>query len=68
MLFAQKYRYMVPVEEERDCIIRLLSPGRCCVCGRPTEFVEINYEDYFCSEECVAWMDREAAKSTEEWV
>lgn len=27
--------------------------GECFVCGKPTQFVEINYEGYFCSSECL---------------
>lgn len=26
--------------------------GRCEECGCPCDFIEINYEAYFCSEEC----------------
>lgn len=62
MKFIDKYHNMsyangtIPVE--CDGIIRSTRELCCCVCGAPTEFIEINYEDSFCSEECVAEMDR----------
>lgn len=62
MKFIDKYHNMsyangvIPVE--CDGIIRASREMACCVCGAPTEFIEINYEDSFCSEECVAEMDR----------
>lgn len=33
---------------------------KCCVCGKPTQFIEINYQAPFCSDECVAEMDRQS--------
>lgn len=30
----------------------------CCVCGKKTNLIEINYQDYFCGDECVGIMDR----------
>lgn len=27
--------------------------GKCSVCGKLTQFIEINYEGYFCSSECL---------------
>lgn len=54
MKFIDKYHNMsyangtIPVE--CDGIIRSTRELRCCVCGAPTEFIEINYEDSFCSE------------------
>ena len=53
MLFSSKYPNMKPIIEERNNIIRAKEKGYCCVCGRPTEYVEINYEGYFCSDECL---------------
>lgn len=53
MLYEKKYPRMKRLEE-RDGIMRGTSKEACCVCGRLTEFVEINYEAYFCSEECLA--------------
>lgn len=34
----------------------------CCVCGKPTHYVEINYEVPFCSDECVREMDEQSCK------
>lgn len=57
MKYKDKYPSMIPISEERDNIIRSRSEQPCCVCGRLTEYVEINYEAFFCSEECLAVMD-----------
>ena len=43
---------------EGDLLIRTRRSLVCCVCGAQTEFIEICYEAPFCSEECVAEMDR----------
>ena len=31
----------------------------CCVCGKQTNYVEINYESFVCSPECEAVLDKE---------
>lgn len=31
----------------------------CCVCGRPTRFVEINYQARFCSKVCIDSFEKE---------
>ena len=28
-----------------------------CVCGKPTRYIDINYEGYVCSEECMYKLD-----------
>jgi len=28
-----------------------------CVCGKPTRYIDINYERYVCSEECMYKLD-----------
>jgi predicted nucleic acid-binding Zn ribbon protein len=33
--------------------------GKCCVCGKPTRIVEMNYEDFVCSPECEVVLDKE---------
>ena len=30
---------------------------KCCICGKFTNFIEINYQAPFCSDECVSKMD-----------
>lgn len=43
----------IPVGElGDDTYLRVAEPHRCCCCGELTEFVEINYQAYFCSTEC----------------
>lgn len=59
MLFEKKYQNMKPIEEEHGNIMRGKEAQPCCVCGRMTPYIEINYEGYFCSEECVKKMDNE---------
>lgn len=58
MKYVDKFPDMKYIDEERDGVIRGRTQRPCCVCGWETEFVEINYEAPFCSEECVAEMDR----------
>lgn len=31
-----------------------------CVCGKPTRYIDINYEGYVCSEECMYKLDTQA--------
>lgn len=33
---------------------------KCCICGKPTQFIEINYQAPFCSDECIAEMDKQS--------
>ena len=63
MRYIDKFPDMEYVFDERDGIIRTTRYVVCCVCGATTEFIELNYEDSFCSEECVAEMDRRAYDS-----
>ena len=53
MRFEEKYWYLTPDSPETDGLIVAKTPHTCCICGRPTRFIEINYEDAFCSDECV---------------
>ena len=32
----------------------------CCICGKPTRYIEINYQAPFCSDECIAKMDKQS--------
>lgn len=34
---------------------------KCCVCGRATKYIEINYEAPFCSDECIYEMDKQVS-------
>lgn len=53
MKYIEKFPNMVPIFEERENVIRTNRAFPCCVCGCLCDYVEINYEAYFCSEECV---------------
>jgi hypothetical protein len=46
------------LEEVREGLIYSNEVGPCCICGFLTHFVEINYQGYFCSSECVDKMDQ----------
>lgn len=52
MKYADKFPDMKPIVDERHNIIRSRTAEPCSVCGELTDYVEINYEGYFCSEEC----------------
>ena len=57
MLYADKYPDMDAITDERDGIIRGFSSSPCYICGKPSQYIELNYEATFCSEECLAEMD-----------
>lgn len=52
MKFGEKYKDVTVMELGDDTYLRCPESHPCCVCGEPTHFCEINYEGYFCSEEC----------------
>lgn len=56
MMFSEKYPHMRPIVDEKNNIMRG-DPAPCSICGRWTEYIEINYEAHFCSEECLRKMD-----------
>ena len=70
MKFLEKYPNMLyadgAVSDERDGVIRSRRDLACCVCGEPTEYIDLDYEDSFCSEECVAEMDERCSKYAKE--
>ena len=53
MKFSEKYPNMKPIHEEIDAIIRGTTLKPCHWCKSPTEYVDINYEGPFCSDECL---------------
>lgn len=61
MKYIDKFPDMKPIFDEREGIIRGQSNMLCCVCSQNTEYIEINYEAPFCSEECVAEMDKRSS-------
>lgn len=69
MKFIDKYSTMKPIAEEHNGIMRGRGMAKCCICHQPTDFIEINYEAYICSDECLNKMDDlyfEALKSRKE--
>ena len=53
MKYHDRYPNMKPLEDECDNIMRGVIAGPCTWCGKPTHYIEINYEAWFCSEECL---------------
>ena len=41
------------VWEQRGSVFRAPFSVPCCVCHRPTAFIDLDYEAAFCSEECL---------------
>ena len=41
------------VWEQQGSVFRAPFPVPCCVCHRPTTFIDLDYEAAFCSEECL---------------
>ena len=39
--------------EQKGSIFRAPFPVPCCVCHKPTAFIDVDYEAAFCSEECL---------------
>ncbi len=56
--FIDIYPNMTPIVDENNGIIKGNKNKPCYICKELTEYVEINYETYFCSEECVKVMDK----------
>ena len=53
MCFEEKFKDIESGEITTDgCHLRSDRYGQCYMCKKPCEFIEINYEAYFCSEEC----------------
>jgi hypothetical protein len=60
MIFEKMFPYAKHLEEVLEGLIYSNVVGLCFACGYPTHFIEINYQDYFCSDECVNKIDQEA--------
>lgn len=61
MKFKRKYPNL-QFNEEADGILKGRHIAACEVCGELTDYIEMNYEAYFCSDECVKEMDRRATE------
>lgn len=53
MKFSDKYPDMKYIVDEFDGIIRGSQAHNCEVCGNETQYIDIDSEGYFCSEECL---------------
>ena len=52
MRYSIKYLTMAPIVEERDGIMCGHGKRPCCVCGRPTRYIDIDFEVHVCSDKC----------------
>ncbi len=62
MKFIDLYGDMRPGKDEKFGIICVPNFMPCSVCGHPTCYAEINYEGYFCSEECLEKFEEQLKK------
>ena len=53
MKYKDLHPNMTPIDSEEGGVIRGHATEPCCVCGHPTEYIEICSEAHFCSEECL---------------
>lgn len=69
MKYIDIYQYLRPSElkDEINGIVCVSKFKPCSVCGHPTCYAEINYEGYFCSEECLQKFDDEIATFEREY-
>lgn len=56
--YSAKY-YFLRKGETAGNYLRGRKIGKCSVCGEPTQFIEINYQGYFCSTECLDKFERD---------
>lgn len=52
MKYINKFPDMRPIEDEVEGIMRGRHSKQCAICGEMTEYIDIDAEVYFCSEEC----------------
>ena len=58
MTWAEKYASL-HTWEQRGSIFRAPSSVPCEVCRRPTEFIDMDYEVAFCSDDCMKEFEKE---------
>lgn len=63
MKYIEKFPWITPIFEERENMIRVNRALPCCICGCLCDYVEVDYEAHFCSEECVEEMDRRSCNA-----
>ena len=59
MLYEKKYPNATPGQEVETGVLYGANADNCAQCGRITNFVELNYQAHFCSDECVEAFDNE---------
>jgi len=47
------------VWEQKGSVFRAPFPVPCCVCRKPTAFIDLDYEAAFCSDECLSAFESE---------
>lgn len=62
MIFEALFPYAKHLEEVREGLIWVNDIGPCFICGRLTHFADLDYQDYFCSDECIDIINREACR------
>lgn len=65
MKFEEKYPDAEYLQVYGEDMLKDKEQLPCWICKTPTSFVEMNYQAYICSEECVKVADQEAAKFSE---
>ena len=63
MLYSEKYCNAKPGEEVEYGLMRGYTLDNCAQCGRITNFIEMNYQAHFCSDECIEAFDAELFKN-----
>lgn len=63
MKYSDKYPNAQKDEEVEDSIVKVATENKCWNCSELTNFVEINFMAYLCSDECNAakWNEFEKA-------
>jgi hypothetical protein len=64
MKYDDKFPYALTNDKELydGCMIKAVIPSFCFVCGNLTQWVDIDYQGFICSEECQRRAAEDAAK------
>lgn len=63
MKFSEKYPNAKPGQEVETGVLYGSQSDNCANCGWLTNFVELNYQAHFCSDECIEAFDNEVFKN-----
>ena len=50
--YSDKYPEAKPSQETESGLFLTGSNNSCCMCGKPTPWIDVNMRDFICSEEC----------------